>query len=530
MSQPFPALGIPPSSPVWNVMTGTATKYLLLGINVGLGIALMPFTVRHLGTAEYGLWMLVASLTYYFQLLDLGYGNGLVRHIADRDARGDIAGINNILSTFVVVYAGLGLLAAAGTGGLIVWAVPRFPHLSAPDIRRGQLLLGIMGIRIAVGFPMTVFGAATTARQRFALNNTVAIGVALVNGLVTYLVLASGHGLLMLVACTTTVGLVSYAGYAWTARRAFPELRIRLSSFNRDLVRDVTTFSIYLFVIDVAVQIGFNLDNVVVGAALGTTAVAVYAVTLRLADYQRQLCNQFNGFLFPIAVRFGAGGRSDALESMLVEGTRLALVMVTGVTICVIAFGGPLIVRWMGPGFEAGVVPLYILALAGVVLVGQGPLGSILLGTGRHRLVAYVSLGEAIANLSLSVMLVRRFGMVGVAAGTAVPVVLANLFILLPAVCRQFNMSVLTFGRLVLAAPAIGALPAIAASLILRLEYPPASLASILVEGAVVGMVYAAMACAFGFDRNVRARYASHARRLLASPRSVGAPIVEGIS
>jgi len=50
-------------SPIWNLLTGTATKYLLLAVNLGLGLVLMPFTVRHLGTSQYGLWMLVASLT-----------------------------------------------------------------------------------------------------------------------------------------------------------------------------------------------------------------------------------------------------------------------------------------------------------------------------------------------------------------------------------------------------------------------------------------------------------------------------------
>src|SRR5256885_14435911 len=97
----------------WNLVTGTFTKYVLLGVNIALGIFLMPFTVRHLGTSEYGLWMLIASLTYYFQLLDLGYGNGLVRQIADADARGDVPEVNRILSTFVVVYATLGLVGSA---------------------------------------------------------------------------------------------------------------------------------------------------------------------------------------------------------------------------------------------------------------------------------------------------------------------------------------------------------------------------------------------------------------------------------
>jgi O-antigen/teichoic acid export membrane protein len=528
MSAGRPAPDVEGASSLRNLMTGTATNYLSLAVAVGLGFFLMPFTVHHLGTAEYGLWMLVASLTYYFHLLDLGYGNGLVRHVGEADARGDLDGVNRVASTFVVVYAGLGLLACSGTLALMLWVVPRFPHLSAGDIQRGRLVLAMMGARIAVGFPMTVFGAVSTARQRFALNNMVSILVALVNGLVTYAVLASGRGLLTLVASTTTVGIASYAGYAWTAKRAMPELRIRLSLFDPGLVRDVTTFSVYLFIIDIAVQIGFNLDNVVIGAALGTSAVAVYAVILRLADYQRQLCNQFNGFLFPLVVRFDARGRADALRDMLIEGTRIALILITGVTICVIGFGGPLIDRWMGPGFEAGAVPLYVLAITGVVLVGQGPLGNILLGTGRHRLVAVVSLGEAVANLILSVMLVRRFGMLGVAVGTAVPVVLANLFILLPAACRQMNVRSATFLRLVLAAPAMGAVPAIAACVMIRRWYPPASMSAILAEGAVVGLTYLCALGAFGFDSSGRTRYVAYLRRALASTPLARGPAAEG--
>jgi len=218
-------------------------------------------------------------------------------------------------------------------------------------------------------------------------------------------------------------------------------------------------------------------------------------------------------------VRLSAGGRAGALRETMVEGTRIALVLVTGVTICVIGFGRPLITRWMGPGFEAGVVPLYVLALTGVVLVGQGPLGNILLGTGRHRLVAFVSLGEAVANLVLSLLLVRRFGLLGVAVGTAIPVVLANLFILLPAACRQVDVPVTAFLRLVLAAPATGAVPAIATCALLRLWLPPASLAAIVAEGAVVGVVYIGALGAFGIDRESRTRYLIYARRLLASTR-----------
>ena len=50
----------PPARPSWsagNLVTGTASKYLVLAVNLALGIFLLPFTIEHLGTADYGLWM-----------------------------------------------------------------------------------------------------------------------------------------------------------------------------------------------------------------------------------------------------------------------------------------------------------------------------------------------------------------------------------------------------------------------------------------------------------------------------------------
>jgi O-antigen/teichoic acid export membrane protein len=180
-------------------------------------------------------------------------------------------------------------------------------------------------------------------------------------------------------------------------------------------------------------------------------------------------------------------------------------------------FASPLIIRWIGPAFEASVAPLYVLALTGIVLVGQGPLGNILLGTGRHRLVAFTSLGEALANLALSVVLVHQYGMLGVAIGTGVPVVMANLFILLPAACRQVGMRVAEFLRRVAIAPLAGAIPATVVVLGFRRLLPPESIGAIFAEGAVVGLVYVTSVCAFGLDGLVRARYFDYVRRAVGA-------------
>jgi hypothetical protein len=39
--------------PAWNLLTGTLTRYVLLFVNIAIGIFLMPFTMAHLVTAQY---------------------------------------------------------------------------------------------------------------------------------------------------------------------------------------------------------------------------------------------------------------------------------------------------------------------------------------------------------------------------------------------------------------------------------------------------------------------------------------------
>ena len=60
------------------VARNVSTRYLAIGLDALIGLMLLPFNVRHLGQSAYGLWMLTASMTTYFSVLDLGFGGSMV--------------------------------------------------------------------------------------------------------------------------------------------------------------------------------------------------------------------------------------------------------------------------------------------------------------------------------------------------------------------------------------------------------------------------------------------------------------------
>jgi len=72
----------PPDAPLELVARNVSTRYLAIFIDGVIGLVLLPFNVSHLGPSAYGLWALTTSVTWFFGVLDLGYGSALVKFIA----------------------------------------------------------------------------------------------------------------------------------------------------------------------------------------------------------------------------------------------------------------------------------------------------------------------------------------------------------------------------------------------------------------------------------------------------------------
>jgi O-antigen/teichoic acid export membrane protein len=82
----------------------------------------------------------------------------------------------------------------------------------------------------------------------------------------------------------------------------------------------------------------------------------------------------------------------------------------------------------MGPQYsrQSGIV-LAILATSLMFSLPNYTAGSIAFGIEKHKTIAWWSIGEGIANLSLSIVLARRFGIYGVAIGTLIPSLVVQL-------------------------------------------------------------------------------------------------------
>jgi O-antigen/teichoic acid export membrane protein len=416
--------------------------YVAVIVDAVLGFLVLPFNLAHLGTSAYGLWALTASVTVHFGVLDLGYGSALVKFVAHYRARRDARALNEIASTLFCVFGIMSAVAYAG-GAIVAFNLGALFHITPEQAETGKWVLLIIGLHAALNFPFTVFGGIVTGFQRQHINGIVAIASSIVVVIVNVVMLSAGYGLVALVVGTTSVRLLTCFVYASNGYRVFPSLHVNPRLFRRDRLKEVTGFSIYSSIIDWSYKLNYQLDPIVVGAFLGATPVAIWAVADRIVSATQNLTGQLNSVLFPVIVDSDASAKGERLREILLEGTRLSLATVIPIATALIILADPLIRAWVGaqkPELLGSVIVLQILAVAVAIRVGNGTATMVLKGAGLHRLLAYVNLGTGVANVALSVLLVRFWGLAGVAVGTLIPVAFSAFVILQPAASRRVGV------------------------------------------------------------------------------------------
>jgi O-antigen/teichoic acid export membrane protein len=506
-----------PDHPLELVARNVSTRYLAIFVDGVLGLALLPFNVAHLGPSAYGLWALTASITWFFNVLDLGYGGALVKFIAQYRAWRDRTALNEILSTIGLVFTAIGGLCLIVTA-VLAWQVDALFNIDSGQVETARYVLLITGVYLSVRFAFAIFGSVVYGFQRYYLNNAVSIAISLSVAAVNVGVLSAGHGLVALVASTTAIRLLSLGLFTWNAYRVYPGLSVRPSLFRRARLQEVTGFSIYMLVLDWSAKLNYSSDALVIGAMLDTTAVAMWTIGQRLAQFTQHLTNQLNDALFPNVVDSDAVQRQDRLQAILVQGTKLSLALAAPLCLGLIFLADPLIASWVGPQFSASILPAQILLTVVLVRVSTASANLILRGAGQHRLLAVTNATAAVVNVGLSIALVRPLGLVGVALGTIVPITVSTAFVLFPAACRRVNLPI---SRPLMRAIWPALWPAIVMVVLLRLgaTVRPDGLRGLALHFAFGGLVYMGLFLTFALDADERRLYWAKLRSVLARQR-----------
>jgi O-antigen/teichoic acid export membrane protein len=363
----------------------------------------------------------------------------------------------------------------------------------APDFQStARWLLLMVGGSVALGFPLGVFGGMLEGLQQFYILNWTNIVSTLLRVVLIVFFLNRGYGLLTAALITVGLPLVASVARGVVALRALP-ITFSWKYVDRKTFRHMANYSGVTFMIIVASRLRFKTDALVIGNFLGAAAITYFYAGSRLVDYAGEVVSSLAQIFVPMSSQSDAAGNMDRLRKIFVAGNRACAFTTLPMTAVFIILGKSIIEVWLGKKYVAqGYQVLLVLTIPYTLMLVQSASGRILFGMGKHGKLAVVTLIEGLANLVLSVLLVRPFGIFGDALGTAIP--LAGTFLLFMPfhLCSRLGIRVSTYLRQAYVLPLLLCAPLVIVLVLMQRWFVAHTYRQLAVQLLAGGLVYAA--------------------------------------
>jgi O-antigen/teichoic acid export membrane protein len=137
----------------------------------------------------------------------------------------------------------------------------------------------------------------------------------------------------------------------------------KLHSFNPPLIKQIFSYSIWIFVFALVGQFQWKAGQIVLGALTNTTLVAIYAVGILLGTYYGAFSTAISGVFLPRATKMTVNqATSEELTEMMLRIGRISLLVLLLVLGGFFLYGQQFVSLWVGDTYkEAWLIALIIM-------------------------------------------------------------------------------------------------------------------------------------------------------------------------
>lgn len=284
-------------------MVGRHTIYNLLGLGAPLLVAVLavPALIVGLGTARFGLLMLIWAVVSYLGLFDFGLGRALTQRLATIKAAGQMAAVPSLVATATLFMLVLGILA----GILMIIAAPwglqqikEIPNRPEAADAMTALAFAMPAIILTTGFR-----GILEAEGAFGVINIIRLPMGLFTFLGPLAVVILVGPRLDLIAWMLVVGrIAACVVHGWFAFRCI-DLSVGRFVVDRAHIRPLCTTGGWMTLSNIVSPAMGYADRFLIGALVSATAVSYYSTPNDLVLKLWIIPGALTSVLFPALAR-----------------------------------------------------------------------------------------------------------------------------------------------------------------------------------------------------------------------------------
>lgn len=425
---------------------GRNYRFLALNniITILISFFLFPFIVSYVGKELYGTYLLGMTISGYFGTFDLGVLSAVKKYIPEYRGRNDTEGLQGIINASFSFYIVFGLIAGAILYSLGFWG-PGLFKISSANVMVMRYLFWIFAVSAIFHWPLQVFKGVIQGFQRYdwlaGLDTVIQIGYLLG----AYFLLTRGFRIVSIAILFQSLVVGTDFIFFLLTRLYIKGLKLKFPYFHRDVFKKIFSFSIFVFLGGIVSILIWNIGDFIIGVFVSVAAVTVYKVSYAMQNIIRSVNSLIGSPLMTLCAEMEGAGEYEKQQQLLLKGTRYMTLLIWPVIVIAMVFSEVFILNWVGEGFRDAIIPARLLLFFWLFNVAIEVGGSSLTAKGIVRPVFWIAVISAICNLALSLIFVRFLGILGVALGMSISMILVSFPMVFSLILENIKVG---FGRL----------------------------------------------------------------------------------
>lgn len=407
-------------------------------LDAGIKFLTIPLLLHYFGKEHYGILTLAIATNAYMQLLDMGMNTGGVKFFSQWIAAGNYQLIDRVARTNISFYLLIGLLNSGMLIAIGVWGEGLF-KISNEDFYVFRYLLCIMSVFSIVNWLIFVFNQLLIADEKIIFTQQMLIIKSILGLAVIGATLIFKLTLLQYFFYYLLVNAVIIVPYYLLCRKQKLISSI-LPAFYWNDFSVVFKYGLAILVMGLFQFTATQSRPLILGmfAKDGVGVLSEYRIVEMFPVFIISIGGMFITVFLPHVSKSVQNNDRVAIEKMAYEGTFFTSILISFMCFPIILCAPELLTLYVGSEYSHLSIWLMLWVFTLSLYLHNTPVASLVLATGKTRMLVYSSVIACIVSLIINALLANRFGVGSAVIGYLIYIIIQIAFYYL-----YFNRKVL---------------------------------------------------------------------------------------
>lgn len=424
---------------------GIALSYLNSGLSMICGLFLSSYLLRMLGDTEYGVYQTVSAFANYLVLFEFGTGTVMTRNLSmcfgKKASKEEIEKNVSTIWTITNILAVIILIVSVVFYCLI--GVIYTKSLTVEQISYGRKIFIFITFYLIFSFYTQTMNGVVLACERYTFTSSVSVVKVIVRTLLlTALIFFFKYSIIIAIVDMCLSLIIAVYEYFYCIKKC--NMKFTMKYFDKHILKSALPLCLAIFMQTIVNQANNNVDKFVIGIMLTPELVALYSVGMYIfGSFSSFTTIPISMYAPQIVKNVASGMKGKELTKTLIAPSRLMTLIGGSILFGFIAAGKQFVTIVYGKSYIQAYIIAVLVMVPMFINMSNGVLVNVLDAMNKRIYRSNILLLTTVANIILTVILIKNHGIVGAAFATAVCTFVGQIVIMNIYYSKKIGISVM---------------------------------------------------------------------------------------